>query len=98
MPMLSRLIPVMGVMCAALLGIYLVLLTTAVFFAASQTELSLKLREAESRVGSLETEYYAEIARISGVDLYASGLVTPTRTEYVALDGTPTTFTRAETR
>lgn len=96
--MLSRLIPVMGVMCAVLLGVYLMLLTTAIFFAASQTELSLSLREAESRVGALETEYYAEIARISGADLYANGLVTPTKTEYVAADGRPSTFTRAETR
>lgn len=86
----------MGAMCAGLLGLYLVLLTTAIFFAASETELSLALREAESRVASLETEYYAEIARISDADLYANGLVTPSRTEYVAADGTPT-FTRAET-
>ncbi len=91
---MPKLIPALSAACALALTAYLGLLATAVLFAASQTELAASVREAESRVGALETQYYAQIASLNEIDAASIGLVLPERVEYVALDGTPT-VTRA---
>lgn len=94
-PMHERIIPVLSYTCATAFAGYLALLVMAVLFASSQTALSAAAREAESRVGALETEYYAAIGALNSTDAVGAGLVTPTRVEYVAEDGTPT-VTRAD--
>lgn len=92
--MSSKTIPVLSVACISALVLYLALLATTVFFAAWQTELAASLRASETAAGSLETEYYAALDKLSAADASAAGLVKPVAVNYVALGGTPA-LTRA---
>lgn len=95
MLMPNRLISILGTSCLVAVVAYLFLLTAAVFFAASHSQVSAVAREAELRVAALETEYYSAISELNRTDAGVYGLTLPSEVSYVAEDGTPT-FTRAD--
>ena len=70
-----------------LLVLYVGLIGTAIFFATLRTELSASLRETETRVGALETEYYQALSRLNATDVESIGYVTPVNVAYIARDG-----------
>ncbi|MCI0597601.1 hypothetical protein L0Y34_00790 [Candidatus Parcubacteria bacterium] len=80
----STTIHFLSVACAALFVAYVALFATTIFFATLTTERSALVRELETRVASLETEYFSTIAQLSTIDLLSSGYVTPTAVEYVS--------------
>ncbi len=91
----SKTLTILAVVNAVLFAGYVACIATAIFFATLRTELSAAVREAETRVGALETDYYQAIARLNATDIGSIGYVTPNQVVYIALDGTPT-FTRAD--
>lgn len=92
--MSNRLTKILTVLCSIAFGSYLVLFIATIVFASVRTDLSAELRDAQVRVGALETQYYEAIAILNETDVASAGLVVPEDVEYVALDGTPT-VTRA---
>ncbi len=91
--MSDRLIPILGFSAVALLGVYLVLMVTAISFATWQTQSASRITELESSIAGLETEYYAAIARINRTDPSSFGLARPTAVRYVtAVRPTTVTF------
>ncbi|HYD93606.1 MAG TPA: hypothetical protein VEB18_04120 [Candidatus Paceibacterota bacterium] len=85
----SRAITYLSFSCAALVVAYLALVATTIFFATLRTDRMVSLRELESKVSALETEYYDAIAHLSATDVIAQGYVTPTSVEYVMSSGAP---------
>lgn len=92
----NRLIPILSLSCTAVFVAYIALVFATIFFASLETELSASMREAESRIASLETEYYDALATINATNVAAAGFHRPERVEYVAANGKPT-VTLAET-
>lgn len=65
-----------GCLCA-----YIALVVVTVTFAAVETKLALDVRDTESRIGMLETKYYAQVSELAATDpatmhLSAPGSVT----------------------
>lgn len=92
--MSNRLTKILSVLCGIAFGTYMVLFVATIIFASVRTDVSAELRDAQVRVGALETQYYEAIAVLNDTDVTSAGLVVPDDVEYVALDGTPT-VTRA---
>lgn len=90
----SKTITALSVLSICMLVAYVACIATAMFFATVRTELSASVRQVETRVGALETDYYDAITRLNAMDVTSIGYVTPDDVEYVALDGSPT-VTRA---
>lgn len=88
--MSNRLIPLLSISCSILIGVYLVLVATTIFFAAWETKLSASVRASESRIVALETEYYAAIDAINTTNLASAGYTRPKSVEYVNQTGSPT--------
>jgi len=91
--MSDKLIPVLGSATALLIGIYVTLVVTTIYFATWQTQGIAQIRELEGTIASLETEYYAVIERINRTDPMAHGLASPIAVRYVAAtEGTNVSF------
>lgn len=84
----------LSISAVVLLVAYIACMATAIFFATLRTELTAQVRDAEIRVGSLETRYYDAIARIQSTDMLSRGFVTPQSVGY-AKNGI-LTLTRAD--
>jgi hypothetical protein len=95
----NRLIPVLSLSCATLFAVYVALVVATIFFAALETKLSASMRDTESRISSLETEYYDAIAKLNDTNVLSAGYHQPLSVEYVAANGKPTfTFAPSTTR
>ncbi len=83
----SRTIHFLSYACLALVGAYLVLITATLFFASVKSSLTGELRERETAVASLETEYYDAIAALSTENYVSAGFVSPSAVRYVSAGG-----------
>jgi len=91
--MSDKVIPVLGASTALLVGIYVTLVVTTIYFATWQTQGLSQIREIEGTIASLETEYYDAIARINRTDPGVHGLSEPLAVRYVAaVQGTNVSF------
>ena len=91
--MSDKLIPVLGAITASLIGIYMTLVVSTIYFATWQTQGLAEIREIEGTIASLETQYYEAIARINRTDPGVHGLSAPTAVRYVtAVQGTNVSF------
>ena len=90
----NKIIPILGLSCAAVFAGYIVLVIATVFFATWETELASSASLAESRIAALEAEYFDAIAVVSTTNVASAGYHAPERVEYVAANGNPT-FTLA---
>ena len=79
----DRTIPILGVTAACLVVVYLIVMLTTIFFAAWETQLARGIDDTRERIHKLEGSYYDAIAEIDSTDLSSTGLVAPTRVEYV---------------
>lgn len=95
MPLPNRSITFLLLGCGALVAAYVALVATTIFFASVRTDLMGEVRELESSVAALETQYYDAISTLSATDVGAAGYVTPLAVEYVASAGAPA-VTRAD--
>ena len=73
----------LGAIAAALAVVYIGLMITTIFFAAWQTQLARGIDDSRSRIQTLETRYYSEIAKLDSTDPGSVGLVAPSKVEYV---------------
>ncbi len=80
----NRIIPLLGISCGALTTLYVGLVVTTIFFAAWQTNAMSSVRNTESAIGNLESNYYSAINRISSLNPSTLGFVSPARVEYVS--------------
>lgn len=64
-------------MCA-----YIALVIVTVAFAAVETKLALDVRDTESRIGMLETKYYAQVSELAATDPSAMHLSAPDSVTY----------------
>ena len=81
--MSDRLIPALSVSCGALTVLYVTMVVTTIFFASWQTEAMSSVRNAESRIGTLEANYYSAIDHASSINPSTLGFVAPTHVLYV---------------
>lgn len=95
MPMPNRAITYLSISCGVLLTAYVALVAVTIYFATMRTELTSALRDLESNVSALETDYYGAISKLDAIDVTSAGFVTPLKVGYIAENGTPT-FTRAD--
>ncbi len=86
----NRLIPILSLSCATLFVAYVALVIATIFFAALETKLAASMRDAESRIASLETEYYDAIEKLNSTNVASAGFHQPRSVEYVAANGKPT--------
>lgn len=91
----DRTITILAATSGVLFAAYVALVGVTVYFATIRTELSLSVRDLESEVAALETEYYNAISELSVTDTALLGFVTPSEVDYVAQGGEPA-LTRAE--
>ncbi len=91
----SRTIQYLAYACVTLVAAYIALFATTLFFASVRSGLAAELRERESVVAALETDYYDAISRINAGDYVSLGLVSPVAVEYVT-EGGDTAVTRAD--
>ena len=95
----NRLIPILSLACGSTFVVYVVLVIATIFFASLETQLSASGRETESRISSLETEYFEAIAKLHTTNVVSAGYNNPVRVEYVAASGKSTvTFAPSATR
>lgn len=90
--MSDKLIPVLGSATILLIGVYVTLVVTTIYFATWQTQGHAEIRELEGTIASLETEYYAAIERINRTNPIAHGLSAPLAVRYVTAQGTNVSF------
>ncbi len=90
----DRTITFLGYALAGLLSVYVVLVIATVSFATMQTELALSVRDTESRIGVLETHYYAQVGMISATDPHTLNLSKPAKVSYAALAPAPSLSVR----
>jgi hypothetical protein len=91
----SRTLHYLSYACLALVAAYIALFATTLFFASVRSGLAAELRERESSVAALETDYYDAISRLNAGNYVSFGLVSPVAVEYVSEGGT-TAVTRAD--
>jgi len=82
-----RLTPLLAGGSAVLFAAYLALVAATIFFATAETRLAASIRGTETRIGTLETEYYDAIGKISDADVSAMGYRAPVKTQYVSAEG-----------
>ncbi len=82
--MSDKLIPVLGAATILLIGIYVTLVVSTIYFATWQTQGLAEIREVEGTIAALETEYYDAIALINRTDPSMHGLAAPVAVRYVA--------------
>ena len=91
--MSDKLIPALGTATVLLIGVYVTLVVTTIYFATWQTQASAQIRELEGTIASLETEYYDAIERINRTNPIVHGLAEPSTVRYVAaVQGTNVSF------
>ena len=81
--MSDRLIPALSVSCGALTVLYVTLVVSTIFFATWQTAAMSSVRNAESQIGSLESNYYAAMDHASTLSPATLGFVAPVEIKYV---------------
>jgi hypothetical protein len=91
----SRALHRLSYACLVLVAAYIALFATALFFASIRSSLSAELRERESAVAALETEYYDAISKLQGSDYVSAGFTSPVAVDYVA-EGGDTAVTRLD--
>ena len=82
--MTDRLIPVLSISCGAFATLYVVLMVSTIFFASLQTEEMSYVRGSESKIGTLEANYYTAINKASNLSPATLGFVAPVEVKYVA--------------
>ncbi len=73
---------------------YIGLVIATVYFATWQTSLAASVRATEGSIATLETSYYAAMARVTSTDPHALGLVAPNAVHY-ATEEAPASLTYA---
>ncbi len=86
----DRTISVLAASCGALIALYIGLVVTTVSYAAWQTDLAAAMRNTDANIASLESQYYAQVARLDSVDPASIGLVTPSSVKYAVMVSGPT--------
>jgi hypothetical protein len=82
--MTARLIPALSLSCGAFGTLYMGLMIATIFFATWQTQAVSSVRDTESAIANLETNYYSTMNRISEINPSTVGFVQPAQVEYVA--------------
>jgi hypothetical protein len=80
----NRLIPLLSVSCGLLTFSYIVLVVTTVFFASWQTTAVSSVRDNESKIATLEAQYYSTMNHINSLSPSSMGFVMPKDVQYVA--------------
>lgn len=75
-------------------AVYVVLVVVTIHFASIQSDLLSSIASTESRIGALESKYYAKIDQVSAMNPGELGFVTPTQKLYARAEAAPT-LTRA---
>ena len=81
--MSDKIIPVLSAVTALLVGVYVTLVITTIYFATWQTQGISQIRELEGTIATLEADYYDAIARINNTDPGVHGLGEPLAVRYV---------------
>jgi len=81
--MSDKLIPVLSATSVLLIGVYVTLVVTTIYFATWQTQGHAQMREVEGTIAALETEYYDAISRINSTNPVEHGLSAPVAVRYV---------------
>ncbi len=74
----------------SLATLYVMLVIATISFAAIQTDLASSVRDTQSAIGATETDYYAQVAKLSAVAPSSIGLVSPSRVSYAVKVAGPT--------
>ncbi len=74
----------MTLACGVLTLSYITLVVTTVFFATWQTTAVSAVRDNESKIATLEAQYYATMNHINAMNPSSMGFVMPKDVEYVA--------------
>ncbi len=78
----DRTITFLTLAAGIMFALYIMLVIATVVFATDQTSLAVDVRDAEGRISTLETTYYAAIAKENASSPASVGLVAPTDVEY----------------
>ena len=82
--MSDRLIPALSISCGSLTVLYVGLVISTIFFATWQTQAMSSISNAQSNIGTLETNYYTIMNRLSEINPTQAGFVDPSNVQYVA--------------
>ena len=82
--MSDRLIPALSISCGSLTVLYIGLVISTIFFATWQTQAMSSISNAQSNIGTLETNYYTIMNRLSEINPTQAGFVDPSNVQYVA--------------
>ena len=82
--MSDRLIPALSISCGSLTVLYVGLVISTIFFATWQTQAMSSISNAQSNIGTLETNYYTIMSRLSEINPTQAGFVDPSNVQYVA--------------
>jgi hypothetical protein len=88
-----RIIPMLSFSCGVLTLLYIGLVSMTIFYATVQTQGTTSVRNAESAIANLETQYYSTMNQITNMNPATVGFVQPAVIKYVseAQDGNPAT-------
>lgn len=81
----DRTISFLSYVAGALLCSYIALVVVTVTYAAIQTDLALTMRDTESAISMVETEYYAQVSQLSATDPSTMQLGKPRMVTYATL-------------
>ncbi|MDB5195361.1 MAG: hypothetical protein JWO84_545 [Parcubacteria group bacterium] len=78
----DRTIGFLSIAAGLIFSTYIVLVIVTIFFATVQTSLAAEVRTTEGSIATLETTYYASLARENASTPASAGLVAPSVVEY----------------
>lgn len=88
----DRTILVLTWTASTLFALYLMFVIITVVFATMQTTLAVKVQETQSSISSLESTYYADLARENSMTPAQIGLVQPSEVKYATERPTAVSF------
>ena len=81
----DRTISLLSYVAGALVCAYVALVVVTVTYATVQTDLALSVRDTESAISTVETDYYAQVSRLSATDPSSMQLQKPRVVSYATL-------------
>lgn len=78
----DRTITFLTLAAGMIFALYIVLVITTIVFATAQTSLAVEVRDTEGTISSLETTYYAQVAKDDASSPASVGLVKPADVQY----------------
>ena len=78
----DRLIPILRGSFFALIGVYVLLVISTVYFATAETDLREAIHDAEASIATLEGRYFGAVDRLTHTDPASMGLAAPLAKRY----------------